>query len=132
MAEEKSWPIGLQRLAVIIGPKAALQLAEHFGGVQDQYIPRRARLDHPFTALIGLDRMEHLCEALGGERIDIPKGTYAKLKKAEIIGQRGSARSIALRVGCSMRYVKKIRSDLVDGNADEPDLFSAPEKKPHD
>lgn len=142
MAEEKSWPIGLQRLAVIIGPKAAMQLAEHFGGVQNQYIPRRARLDHPFTALIGLDRMEQLCEALGTQRIDIPKGTYSKLKKAHIIGQRGSAREIALRVGCSMRYVKHLRSQLVDLPEEKPeepdqldpqaDLFSAPEKKPHD
>jgi len=124
MADEKSWPIGLQRLASIIGPKAALQIAESFGGVQDQYIPKHARVDHPFAALIGLDRMELLCDALGGERIDIPKGTYARLKKAEIIGQSGSARTVALRVGCSMRYVKKIRSDLVGGDTDAPDLFA--------
>lgn len=126
--DTRSWPVGLRRLAEIVGPAAAVNLAESFGGIERVYIPKTARIDHPFVAVIGLDRMEALCQAFGGKHIDIPRGVYRDLKKAQIIEADGSHRQVALRLGCTQRYVRRVRSDLNDETPDSrqddsPDLF---------
>lgn len=121
-----TWPVGLRRLAEVIGPAAAVRLADEFGGAEKVYIPKRARIDHDFTAVIGLDRMEALCAEFGGHRIDIPRGAFKDLKKTQIMDAEGSNREVALRLGVTQRYVRRVRVEVRDD--DQPDLFF-PNKK---
>ncbi|WP_142851002.1 hypothetical protein, partial [Telmatospirillum sp. J64-1] len=103
-----TWPVGLQRLAEIVGAKAALQLADTIGGVRTP-IPKKMNSDHPLAKLIGREEFAKLVYVYGGDTIEIPKGSFKRLLKAEILNAKGSTRSIALRVGCTQRYVKKLR-----------------------
>lgn len=120
--QTNTWPVGLRRLAEVIGPAAAVRLADVFGGAEKVYIPKKARIDHDFTAIIGLDRMEALCAEFGGELIEIPRGVFRDLKKTQIMDADGSNREVALRLKVTQRYVRRIRSQVRDD--DQPDLFS--------
>ena len=120
--QTRTWPIGLRRLAEVIGPAAAVRLANVLGGVENVYIPKKARIDHEITAIIGLDRMEDLCAEFGGSQIEIPRGVFRDLKKTRIMDATGSNRDVALRLGCTQRYVREIRSQVRDDN--QFNLFS--------
>jgi hypothetical protein len=124
MDDTRSWPIGLRRLAEVIGPAAAVRLAEAFGGEEDWYIPKTATVDHPFVAVIGLDRMEALSAAMGGTTIEIPRGVFRDLKKARILQATGTSREIARGVGATQRYVRMVRNSLSDDS--QPGLFDPP------
>ncbi|WP_316978031.1 hypothetical protein [Shumkonia mesophila] len=126
MTDVRSWPVGLRRLAEIIGAAAAVALAEAFGGEEDWYIPKTAAVDHPFVAVIGLDRMEALSAAMGGTTIEIPRGVFRDLKKARILQATGTSREIARGVGATQRYVRLVRNSLTDDG--QPGLFDPPPK----
>ena len=108
-------------MAEVIGPKAAVDLAEAFGGTEDNYIPVTARIDHKFAPVIGLDRLELLCAAFPRARLEIPRGVHRDLKKAWILEMEGSHREVALRVGATQRYVREVRKLLAETR--QPDLF---------
>ena len=106
-----TWPVGLRRLAEVIGPAAAVRMADVLGGIENVYIPKKARIDHEITAIIGIDRMENLCAEFGGSQIDIPRGAFKDLKKTQIMDAKGSNREVALRLvvlsGMSVKFVLK-------------------------
>lgn len=110
-------------MADVIGPAAAVRLANTFGGTEDNYIPKTARLDHPFVPVIGKERFQSLCEEFGGERLDIPRGAFRRSKKAAILNAAETmpARELALRVGATQRYVRSVRSMTRDDK--QGDLF---------
>lgn len=114
MEDTRSWPVGLRRLAKIIGPAAAVRLADAYGGEEDWYIPKTPNIEHPFVAIIGLDRMEALCAAMGPTKIEIPRGVFRELKKAAILETDGTNREVARRVHCTQRYVRMVRSGVAD------------------
>lgn len=116
-----TWPVGLRRLAEVIGPAAAVRLADTFGGIERVYIPKTVKIDHDFVGIIGLDLMEDLCGEFGGEHIDIPRGVFKDLKKTQILDASGSHREVALRLGVSQRYVRQVRSFVRDER--QTDLF---------
>lgn len=126
MSDTRSWPVGLRRLAEIIGPAAAVKLAESFGGEEDWYIPKTATIGHPFVSVIGLDRLEALSASMGGTTIEIPRGVFRDLKKARILEATGTNREIARGVGATQRYVRRIRNSI--GDDSQPGLFDAPPK----
>lgn len=99
-----------------------MRLAEVYGGTDSNYIPKRARRDHPFVQIIGLDKMELLCREFGPGKIDIPRGTFRDLKKAQIMETDGSSREVALGIGCTERYVRMVRN-TVEPAAGQPSLF---------
>jgi hypothetical protein len=119
----RTWPIGLRRLAEVIGAAAAVRLADAFGGKENIRIPNVARVEHPFTAIIGLDLMEKLCSEFHGERIEIPRGVFKDLKKAQILGSTGTNWEVASRVGCTQRYVRWVRNSVEDTS--QIDLFKS-------
>lgn len=116
-----SWPIGLRRLAEVIGPAAAVRLADAYGGVEDLRIPKTARPDHDLAKVLTRDEFEALCAAYGGERLDIPKGVYKDLKKTAIMDAAGSNREVALRLKVTQRYVRRVRAEV--RRDQDPDLF---------
>ena len=122
MTDTSTWPSTLKYLASIIGAEATDRLAERFGGTQDVYIPAKPDASHPFVAVIGLDNMLKLSAVLAEREIYIPRGTFRDLKKKRILNAApGTAKEIALEVGCTMRYVKKVRNSFQDER--QNDLF---------
>ena len=122
--DTSTWPIGLRRIAEIIGPAAAVRLADAIGGTEDNYVPKQPTITHPFVPIIGLDRTELLARAFGGKRIDIPRGVYRESVKARIIdaGPQRPAREVALEARCTQRYVRMIRNAGEDDGR-QPSLF---------
>lgn len=114
MSEHRdTWPEILRRFAELIGDTATMAIARHSGGVERFHIPKHARPGHPWAELIGLEEFEKLCRAFGGEKLDIPRGHFIRLRKREIIElhERGlSHRQIALRTESTQRYVRSVLS----------------------
>lgn len=105
-----AWPIGLQRLAEVVGPAAAMRLAEAVGGVRT-YIPRNEELDHPLARIIGREAWALLVATYGGDYIEPPRGVSQLKKTALMQNLDAPARQLALRHGVTERYVKKLRAD---------------------
>ena len=84
-----------------------MDLAEAVGGVET-YIPKSPRSDHYLVGIVGPEALKKLAAEYGGQTIAIPRGVYRGLKKAAIMDATGSRRQVALALGCSTRYVRKI------------------------
>lgn len=119
----RTWPIGLRRLAEVIGPAAAVRMADVYGGTESNYIPKHPRRDHPLVQLIGYDKLALLCATFGPGTIDIPRGTFRDLKKAKILESTGSSRVIAQDVGCTERYVRMVRNSVDHEDDRQASLF---------
>lgn len=117
--EIRTWPRGLAEIARLIGPKLAVELGEAVGGVET-YIPKHPTADHSLARVIGLDGLKALAREYGGNTIVIPRGVHRNLKKAAILGATGSRKTVALALGCSARYVRKVANEAKpsDGQAD--------------
>lgn len=96
----------------------ALKLVEKFGG-QRVAVPRKARPGQVIARACGLEVARALSELRGGESVEVPLAGSGRLKKHNIhklltrdriAGRQGSANEIARAVGCTHRYVKKIKS----------------------
>jgi hypothetical protein len=122
--DTRTWPVGLRRLAELIGAAGAMRLAERFGGLENLYVPRQPRRNHPWVPLIGYDAMRRLCAEFGPGHIDIPKGSYRDLKKVQILDSAGSNSQVAVRVKATQRYVRRVRSQHRAPR--ERDLFDPP------
>lgn len=107
----RTWPIGLRKLAEVIGPAAAVRLSEVYGGTA-LYVHRHMAVDNPIVQVIGLDKAELLSKAHAKETLEIPRGTYRDLKKVRILDADGSSRQVALDSGCTQRYVNKVRAEV--------------------
>ena len=103
----------LRQIADLIGPKATLALCRNLGGLT-YYIPKTAKDNHPFAAVVGKDALDKLCQSYGGERLDLPRGenAYKRAMVAGLLKQGGlSVREIAKQVGCTERFVSMVRNE---------------------
>lgn len=110
-----AWPDTLRELADIIGPETALRLAYHYGGLERVYIPREPTANHPWTQILSPTQWQKVVHAWGGQRIDLPRGTYIQVAKRQIIAlaeQGVSHRQISLRVRISERHVRRVLQGL--------------------
>lgn len=112
-ADIRNWPQTLQEIARLIGAAAAQKLAEDRGGVET-YIPKYPGPNHELAKIIGLPALTILAKAYGGLTVEVPRGTFMNLKKAAIMQSQGSRREVALKLGCSARYVRKVANALKD------------------
>lgn len=114
----ETWPRGLEEIADIIGPELTLRLAEAHGGVDKFYIPRSVATNHPWAETIGAEAWGKLCRAIGGQRINLPRGEHLALKKLQILELAESTdlshRAIALRVRATEAYVRMVLRELKD------------------
>lgn len=108
----ETWPAGLEAIAEVIGPELTLRLADRFGGVEHFYVPKSPTTGHPWAAVIGEPAWEQLCRAMGGQRINLPRGQFVQLKKRlilELAETEGlSHRAIALRTRSTEGYVRGV------------------------
>lgn len=100
----------LNEVAEVIGKQATCRLIDSLGGAR-WYVPREASADHRLAKVIGLDAMKKLCAVYGGGEIDIPLNAARHSLKQKILVTEGSAREVALKLGCSTRHVLRVRRD---------------------
>lgn len=128
LAETRTWPQGLAQIARIIGPRRAIALADALGGVVT-YIPKAPGADHRLSQLVGHEAALALAEVYGGLEVVIPRGVYRNLKKAAIMDTAGSRRQVALALGVTERYVRKVANAAKDtGDTGQADLFNGVSK----
>ena len=114
----------LQEIADVIGDRAALRLAELYGGQERCYVPHKPQPESPWARAIGWEAFRRLCEIYGGERIDIPRNAAAQSVKSRILRLKGAGlahRDIARELGCTERYVRMI---VNAGDDRQTDLFA--------
>ncbi|TVM34632.1 Mor transcription activator family protein [Oceanidesulfovibrio marinus] len=89
-------PRGLREIKDLIGPGAALILAEEYGGGQ-LYVPCRIRESHPLVQLIGHEKVQRLSLAYGGDKLHVPKvdAIERQFRRRRILSLRQTGRSIA-------------------------------------
>jgi hypothetical protein len=123
------WPQGLVAIADVVGPDLTLKLVEKFGGVEKYFIPRLKNSRgyyHPRASILGDVAWQALCKKLGGQKINLPRGCYLKLKKKMIIDLAAdrtiSHRTIALRAQVTETYVRIVLQGL-GAPSEQLDLF---------
>lgn len=105
-----TWPDALRRLADVIGPERALELARTRGGV-DIYIPHKPTTKHLWAQFLTPKEWEQVRSVFGGERFRLPRGTNVRLRKRLVfdLAEQGLPnREIALRAGVTDRYVRRL------------------------
>ncbi|MGQ9370550.1 hypothetical protein [Azospirillum sp. A39] len=96
---------------------AALTLAKEWGG-QRRYIPAEPRPGMEIVALVGIDAARALAAICGSREIEVPRAAGLGSLKRAILGEAGSANQVAQAVGCTRRYVLKVRA-LVEDDGDQ-------------
>jgi hypothetical protein len=100
-----------QALTELLGADAVARLLAAFGGTE-LYIPSVPNMHacHPIAQSVGLDAAMLLAKQYGtgrgGYRISLP----VNMKRDLILESAGSSREVALKVGCSQRYVYSVRN----------------------
>lgn len=110
-----AWPDTLRELASLIGPETTLRLASRFGGLERVYVPKEATDNHPWTQVLSPVQWQKVITAWGGQRIDLPRGTYVTLAKRQILAlaeQGIPHRQIAQRVHTTERHVRRVLQGL--------------------
>lgn len=111
----EAWPNVLQELAELIGPEATLELARRCGGLERVYIPHEPTLEHAWAKALTPEHWAAVVRALGGQRVDLPLGTYVRLLKRDILtlAEQGIPhRQIAQRLQTTERHVRRVLQGL--------------------
>lgn len=115
-------PASLIDVAETLGPRVAVALIDHFGGLEVK-LPRRPRSDHPIIKALGETDGTALCEFLGGQSIYVPHNR-AGSRRAEILAMEAAGfdrAAIARRLQLSQRHVRRIANGQDDDR--QGDLF---------
>lgn len=113
----------LLEIAEVVGPAAALRLAEAYGGQDGCYVPYTPHPDHPWASVLGPAAWTALCARWGGGRINIPRNAMAKSAKARMASLKAqglSHRAMARELACTERYVRLVMNA---GDDRQGDLF---------
>lgn len=111
----EAWPDVLQELAKIIGPESTLRLARECGGLERTYIPHEPTADHPWAKVLSAEHWSKVVEAFGGQRVDLPLGTFVRILKRDIMAlaeQGVPHRQIAIRLRTTERHVRRVLQGL--------------------
>jgi hypothetical protein len=112
--DTSSWPEGLRQLADVIGPEATLALAEVKGGISI-YVPKAPFAGCQLLPIIGEQALAALCKQYGGDWLNVPLGKFIDAYKPRILDLHGrgmSKRQIALKLGCTERYVREVTNAI--------------------
>jgi hypothetical protein len=96
-------------LAERIGPQAAERLISAYGG-RRIYVPARARQGHALAELLG-GAFADLQAAFAGEQVEVALGKPTGALRAAILAADGSHAAVSRRLGCTRRYVRRVRAE---------------------
>ncbi len=117
--EQSILPPFLVELERLIGLKATLDLVGAFGGCEDIYVPLQPSETSPVVAAIGMEAAKKLATEYGGDQICVPR--FVARKAQAIARAQGTNNSIAQRLNCTARYVRKVKNAGNDPR--QPKLF---------
>lgn len=120
------WPATLRRIAEIVGADLALRLGEAEGGQEKVYVPKSPSTQHPWRRVLGDQAWARVVAEMGGERIDLPRGSFLNVRKLEILAlaEEGlSHRAIARRARVGERYVRRVLEGLTIEDKNQLKLF---------
>lgn len=100
---------------------AALRLALEWGGTK-RYIAARPAETGALVAIVGLAAARFLAAHFGNTHQDIPRAVGLGRVKREIHSHEGGTRATARALGCTERYVRKVREPL-EADPKQPGLF---------
>lgn len=113
---DDSWPPSLLEMADHIGPYAALQIADKFGGL-DLYMPHES-VRSPVMAIIGAAKAKTLCRIYERESFQVPVAAEA-LRRARrrdvlraLVNRTISLTEAAYIMRTSRRYVLKLVEEV--------------------
>ena len=89
-------------------------LVERYGGAE-LYVPIRNNPENELFKLLGEERFVKLSKSHGGKRIAIVQDPFSGAYKGQITALFDDGlddRSIALKLGCTQRYVRRVLSLL--------------------
>lgn len=102
--------VNIRRLAALIGAGPASRLVAALGGVEGIYVPKDPRRGGGrLERIIGPEAARKLAAEFGGREIDVARGVTPP-RKAAIMDASGPAREVALAVGVTQRYVRKVHA----------------------
>lgn len=116
-----TWPNVLREVAEVVGRECALKLAHECGGIEGIYVPTEFNPEHPWCRAVGPEQFARLAKAFGGQRVNLPRGTFVKLAKARIyeLHDAGlSRREIALTLHVTVRHVRRVLEGLPEPTDD--------------
>lgn len=89
-------PQGLRDIKDLLGPGAAIVLAEEYGGGA-VYVPSRIWEGHPLVGILGWNKARILSMIYGGDKLHVPKvdAIERQFRKRRILNLRQAGRSIA-------------------------------------
>ena len=104
----------LRDIVNVCGHQAAIALVRSFGG-RTVSVPTERRMEenHPIALSVGLTAARKLCNARGGERLEIPSEVNAVLEIrnhhiVSLFDNQRSIHSIAMELGLSRKWVRSI------------------------
>lgn len=110
--EMRAWPSALVRLVALIGKEKTIELASTYGGLDRIHIPRASySTSHMWRNVLADDEWRRVVDAMGGERVDLPRGVFLCVKKWLIIDlaqENLTHRQIAVRAQCTERYIRLV------------------------
>jgi Mor family transcriptional regulator len=113
----------LAQVAELTSAEVAVKMARHWGG-QNLYIPRAARLsrDHILVAVCGPGYARRICDALGGERYQVPAEIHLlRALDARALADAGTSYGeIARKIGVTRRHVGELLRGYERGSAPPP------------
>lgn len=104
----------IEDLGAVMGTEAAMRLIAIYGGAS-LYVPAAASDEHAICRVIGRKPFDRLCEAYGGETIDLPEHEeFSRLRRvrqvARLLSSGHRVREIAAFLGMSERQVANYRA----------------------
>ncbi len=109
--------LNFQTLRDICGRENADKIAVEFAG-QRLFIPRKPDKDGPLSRLIGHASALKLAARFGGWRWEVPVAEGKRIRIERMLRLGHAPQDIARMLGCSQRYVMRVRSRL----AAQPDI----------
>lgn len=99
-----------QRAVEILGPEGVALLSRDFGGKR-VYVPRNPGPDHPLSVCLGHKLALDLADALVQEFLEPPLTAGKRLRILQLLQQGEKPERISHMIGCSRRFVFKVRSE---------------------
>lgn len=105
-----------EQIREAIGEVAHQALLEQLGGSQ-LYIPAKIGKHHPIAVAAGREAADILAVRFTGTTVTLPVTAKKRRLIEDAIRANTPVNQIAARYFCSVRYVWKVKADMVEGTA---------------
>lgn len=107
-------PGNLSAIARVTDYDTAITLAKAWGGLMKSIpTPEKVKASSALAKVVGIDAARKIAAEFGPLRTYIPvhRDFGSRMLKESILDEHGSEAATALKLGCSGRYVRKVRAE---------------------